>query len=134
MANNDKRVHYLVPHSSDQLQPLDIQVFGSKKRFMSNYKHKDDLSELTNQIIWVHGALLSAAHTFYCHSAFKATFDILMCSKVRAYQTSHVLELPQTNRYKTPNQKHILDQFHRKYLLPKRRIHIESFPTHRNNQ
>lgn len=51
LANNDKRVLYLVPHSSDQLQPLDIQVFGCKKRFMSNYKRKDDLSELTNQII-----------------------------------------------------------------------------------
>ena len=152
LVDNNIKVHYLVPHSSDQLQPLDIGVFGCMKRFMSNYKRKDDVSELTNQIIRAHGALLSAAPTVYCHSAFKAigivskyvysqgplyefaTFDILMCSKVRAYQTSHILELAQTNSYMTPNQKYILNQCHRTHLLPTSRIPIESFPTLRNNQ
>lgn len=152
LINNNIKVHYLVAHSSDQMQPLDIGVFGIMKRFMGNYKRKDDVSELTNQIIRAHCALLSASHSVYCHSAFKAigiiskyafsqdplyetaTFDILMCCKIRGYQISHLLELAQTQSYMTPNQKYILSQCQTTHLLPTRRITLEFFPTLKNNK
>ena len=50
-------VHYLEAHSSDQLQPLDLAIFGGTKRFLSNFKTIFGLSPAANQILKIYQAL-----------------------------------------------------------------------------
>lgn len=44
-------VHYLVLHSSDQCQPLDIGLFDPMKRYDVNYQSKLGISAQSNQIL-----------------------------------------------------------------------------------
>ncbi|KAK8835557.1 hypothetical protein M9Y10_042443 [Tritrichomonas musculus] len=44
-------VHYLEDHSSDQLPPLDLAIFGGTKRFHSKFKTIFGLSPAANQIL-----------------------------------------------------------------------------------
>lgn len=53
-------IHYLVPHTSDMLQQLDVGVFGSMKRFMSNCKNIGDVSYQTKQLFKIHQSLYQA--------------------------------------------------------------------------
>ncbi|KAK8835288.1 hypothetical protein M9Y10_042543 [Tritrichomonas musculus] len=41
---SNETFHFLVPHSSDQLQPLDVCIFGSMKRFASSVKTPQESS------------------------------------------------------------------------------------------
>ena len=72
LSNEKIDVHFLVPHSSDQLQPLDVSIFGSMKRFASNVKTPQDSSILTKQIIKMHQSLMQACTQINCKAAFRA--------------------------------------------------------------
>lgn len=42
LINGNVIVHFL-PHSSDQVQPLDTQIFGIMKRYMNNFKNDPNI-------------------------------------------------------------------------------------------
>lgn len=72
LVQENIKVHFLVLHSSDQTQPLDLSSFGVSKMFMSNYKYNQNLSRQTNQIIKIYTALLQSNTTLHCRAAFRA--------------------------------------------------------------
>ena len=104
--DEDLIIHYLVPHTSDMLQPLDVGIFGAMKRFMSNCKSDNSATQQTNQIFKIHKSLFQAACPSNCKAAFAATgivtklvkkedvyseivsFDFLKCKKVRYFDFS----------------------------------------------
>ena len=47
-------IHYLVPHSSDQTQPLDLAIFGIMKKFMNDLKPPRELSYQSKQLYKIH--------------------------------------------------------------------------------
>ena len=122
LENYNVIVHYLPPHASDQLQPLDTVIFGLMKRLMNNYRNNPQVSNLTNQIWKIHNSLYRVCIPSNCKSAFKsigidseiisengarketATFKIEDCAKIRCYYINHIIELIQNNRELTPNQ------------------------------
>lgn len=114
-------IHYLVPHSSDQSQPLDIGIFGPMKIYDANFKNKPGIPAQSNQILKIHFSLLCVCNELNCHSAFRsigifpksvtstrppvevAGFDELKCNKIRAYDISHINDLVNRNIKLTPN-------------------------------
>ena len=46
-------LHFMPPHTSDQVQPLDLGVFAIQKRFMSSYAPHKKYSDQTRQLIKV---------------------------------------------------------------------------------
>lgn len=66
-------IHYLEPHSSDQVQPLDLGIFGGMKRFLSNYKNNTELSPAANQILKIFQALYQMCTPINCRAAFRAS-------------------------------------------------------------
>ena len=101
-------IHFLVPHSSDMLQPLDVGIFSPMKRFASNIKAPSNSSILTKQLIKMHQSLMHACTPINCKSAFKAVgittdvvkkgqsfqeivdLDITKCSKVRFFEFGYI--------------------------------------------
>lgn len=132
LENYNVIVHYLPPHASDQLQPLDTVIFGLMKRLMNNYRNNPQVSNLTNQIWKIHNSLYRVCIPSNCKSAFKsigidseiisengarketATFKIEDCAKIRCYYINHIIELIQNNRELTPNQIEILSLYQQK--------------------
>lgn len=114
--------HFLVPHSSDQTQPLDVGLFGIMKRFEQNYEKINDLSQQSNQLIKIINCLYKAATPYNCKAAFKGTgitsyiqtisdqkiefarFDLTKCCKVRHYDLAHINELVLNHKPLTINQ------------------------------
>lgn len=150
-------IHFLVPHTSDQTQPLDISIFGVMKRFQANFKSKNFLSYQTNQILKIHQTLYQACTPTNCMSAFRSIgiipriykiddkfyeiieFDVTKCAKIRGYKISYIEELIARNAPLTPNQQFIYLQHINKnnpnfqqdqttYRIP-----IESFATNNQN-
>lgn len=72
LVQENIKVHFLVLHSSDQTQPLNLSSFGVSKMFMSNYKYNQNLSRQTNQIIKIYTALLQSNTTLHRRAAFRA--------------------------------------------------------------
>lgn len=66
-------VHYLEPHSSDQVQTLDLGIFGGMKRFLSNYKNNPELSPAAKQILKIFQSLYQICTPLNCRAAFRAS-------------------------------------------------------------
>ena len=45
---------FIPPHTSDQLQPLDLGVFGNQKRWQGNITVEADLNRQTKQVIKIY--------------------------------------------------------------------------------
>lgn len=126
LENYNVTVHFLPPHASDQVQPLDTEIFGLMKRAMINYRNDAKASMLTNQIWKIHNSLYQCCIPGHCKSAFKsigidykiifengkkkevATFKIEDCAKIRCYYIDYIFELIKNNKELTPNQNEIL--------------------------
>lgn len=63
---------FLVPHSSDQTQPLDLGIFGSQKAISQRTKVQDNLQEFTKRIIKATQSLEKASNTVAIVNAFRA--------------------------------------------------------------
>ena len=50
LAEYDLHVLFLVPHSSDQTQPLDLGIFANHKRLAQNVNRVPMLSEMSNML------------------------------------------------------------------------------------
>ena len=46
-------LHFMLPHTSDQVQPLDLGVFAVQKRFMSSYVPNRKYSDQTQRLVKV---------------------------------------------------------------------------------
>lgn len=104
-------VHFLIPHSSHLTQPLDLNIFGPTKQFMSNYHYIDNISKQSNQIIKIQTSLRQATTQFHCRAAFRsigiyantqfftnyiklyASFDFSLITRIKEYTLSHILQL-----------------------------------------
>jgi hypothetical protein len=65
-------VLFLVPHTSDQCQALDLGVFGEQKRLISSIRNEKDKSPLTNQIKKIVSTLWQASSPHRVCAAFRA--------------------------------------------------------------
>ncbi|KAK8900327.1 hypothetical protein M9Y10_002651 [Tritrichomonas musculus] len=100
-------VHYLEAHSSDQLQPLDLAIFGGTK----SKSNIENLSSFTSNVF---STKLSAAFKsagMVVQIQFKngqiteqMGFDVEKCVKVRGYELSYIQDLVQKGFELTPNQ------------------------------
>lgn len=115
-------IHYLVPHSSNQTQPLDLVIFGLMKRFMNDFKTPEKLTAQSKQLFKIHQAIYRCCTPITCRSAFRAIgvntkheingsqwfeiaiFNLLSISKVQCYQISYIQELINNGKQLTPNQ------------------------------
>ena len=122
-------IHLLVPHSSHLTQPLDLNVFGSTKQFMSNYRYIDNLSRQSNQIIKIHCSLRQATTQYHCRAAFRsigittkiifennyikilATYNFNLITRIKEYSIPHILNLIETNSQLTPIQSYIYSNY-----------------------
>lgn len=115
---SDKKIifHFLIPHSTDQTQPLDIGIFAQMKRFSSNFRKNTSFSTQSNQIARIVENIEQACSSPACQSAFKAAgiipelvqcedgsfiqiaqFDFTKCQKVRFYQINYIQDLVEKN-------------------------------------
>lgn len=132
LTQENLKIHYLVPHTSEQTQPLDLGIFAIAKRFMSNYKNNNELSRQTNQILKIHTALCQSTTMFHCRSAFKAigietivrydgnilkvfaNLNLCKITKIREYQIEHIDLLIKNFMPLTPNQIYIYQNYQNK--------------------
>lgn len=139
--------HFLVAHSSDQTQPLDIGLFGIMKRSQQNFQIIQKYSQQTNQIIKIVSSLYKSAIPPNCKAAFKAAgitsnityqngtktelahFDLMNCSKVRHYSKAYIYELVQNGVPLTINQNNIYRTYHQQeHRKSNFRIPLAYFP------
>ena len=149
LSQDNLLIHYLVPHTSDMLQPLDAGIFGSMKRFLANFGKTMELTAQSKQIYKIHQCLYQACSPTNCKAAFRATridtkieqigenqykeiafLDITKICKVRYYEISYIEQLIRANQSLSENQRSI----YYNYLFPNnnnknqmKRIHIDSF-------
>ena len=117
LLTNEKIVlKFLVPHSSDQTQPLDLGIFGVAKGHISTKRTDSNLSAQTNQILKLLSSLWQAANPINVMSAFRAAgiktstqlstgiiaktvveVDVGCCTKVRHYSNDHIQSLIQAH-------------------------------------
>lgn len=64
-------VVFLPAHSSDQLQPLDVGIFGNQKANQSRIHVRDTMSQQTQQVIRALSAFQAVAHPYAVTSAFR---------------------------------------------------------------
>lgn len=149
LSQDNLLIHYLVPHTSDMLQPLDAGIFGSMKRFLANCRKTMELAAQSKQIYKIHQCLYQACSPTNCKAAFRATridtkieqigenqykeiafLDITKMCKVRYNEISYIEQLIRANQSLSENQRSI----YYNYLFPNnnnknqmKRIHIDSF-------
>lgn len=129
LIQDNLKIHFLVAHSSDQTQPLDLSIFGIAKQFMSNYKYNNSISRQSNQIIKIYTALAQATTQAHCRAAFRGigiepvvrfvnnkvqiltNFNLNLINKVREYQISQIIQLVNTHLPLTPNQQYIYQNY-----------------------
>lgn len=70
--NQNVKVMFLVPHSSDQCQPLDLVIFSLLKRFYSRSTFDKTFSKQTQQVIKMLGAWYQSTAPHLIQSAFRA--------------------------------------------------------------
>lgn len=115
-------IHYLVPHSSNQTQPLDLVIFGLMKRFMNDFKPPEKLTAQSRQLYKIHQSIYRCCTPITCRSAFRAIginakyeingsqwfettfYNLLTISKVQCYQISYIRDLINSGMQLTPNQ------------------------------
>lgn len=142
-------IHYLVPHTSDMLQQLDVGVFGSMKRFMSNCKNIGDVSYQTKQLFKIHQSLYQACSPANCKTAFAATgivtkpekigditkeiahFDFRKSIKVRYYEIPYMSQIARYGGQLTNIQRYIYLSSLYPVLETTARTHLADFETKR---
>ena len=62
---------FMPAHSSDQIQPLDLVIFGLMKTSFHNYKIDPKLNPQTREIIKIHHAWVSNAYVYNITQAFR---------------------------------------------------------------
>ena len=80
LQNENLHVLFLVPHSSDQTQPLDLGIFANQKRYSQNISKMKDFSNSTNLINKAIQGMQQASTTRSIISAFEAAG---ICRKVQ---------------------------------------------------
>lgn len=65
-------LHFLVPHSSHLLQPLDLCIFSVMKGAQIRFKWFKNVSEQTQELVKIHQSLYKAATPTNCRSSFRA--------------------------------------------------------------
>ena len=84
LEDENVNVFFLPPHSSDQLQMLDIGIFGIMKRKMAETRTPDKLSCLTRQIVKAYNAWQAVTTPMNVTMAFKrAGFNVMWDEKRR---------------------------------------------------
>ena len=100
-AKHGVKILYMVPHSSDQTQPLDLVVFGRFKNFYSRCTNENMISNQSNQIIKMLCAWRQATAPNMIISSFMAagmkpsiegdwmrySIDLELASKLRNWET-----------------------------------------------
>lgn len=146
LSNENLIIHILPAHSSEQTQPLDLGIFATAKRFMSNYRYNHNLTRQTNQIIRIHNSLIQATTSLSCRAAFRcigidsqvqfvniscvqvfATFNILLCSRIRHYTIEYIEHLIQSHLPISPNQLYIFQKKKSQETNKSYRIPIPAF-------
>ena len=104
---------FLPPHTSDQLQPCDLGLFGIQKKWMSSIQIPDGLNRQTRQIVRIIDSYRMATTFKNVTSAFRragivtylddelrlmARVDIRYASAVRHLQCEHCDVLPNDNQ------------------------------------
>ncbi len=72
LAAEKLTLHFLVPHSSHMMQPLDLCIFSVMKNIQCNYDWFSNVSQQTKEIIKLHNSLFGAAKPVNCRSSFRA--------------------------------------------------------------
>lgn len=72
-------VQFIVAHASDQLQMLDLGIFGNQKRQISGMKNEKSLSSQTNRICKIIDGLWKASSPKNVVSAFRSAGVFLTC-------------------------------------------------------
>lgn len=62
---------FLIPHTSDQCQPLDLGVFSNQKRITQSYRIPWQLSNQSKQILKVLYGIFNSTNPIQCCSAFR---------------------------------------------------------------
>ena len=65
-------LHFLVPHSSHLLQPLDLCIFSVMKGAQIRFRWFKNVSEQTQELVKIHQSLYKAATPTNCRSSFRA--------------------------------------------------------------
>ena len=115
-------IHYLVPHSSDQTQPLDLCIFGLMKKFMNDLHPPPLLTYQSKQLYKIHQAIYRSCLPINCRSAFRSIgitvknkivnqtfveeieYDLLSITSITGYKKAYIQELIQSGAQITPNQ------------------------------
>ena len=84
------KVLFIVPHASDQLQPLDLNIFGNQKRQNSAIKNDKFLTSQTNRISRLIDSLWKAASPKNVVSAFRSSGLLVTCRSVDGMATIYV--------------------------------------------
>ena len=69
------KILYIPPHTSDQLQPLDLGIFGIQKRKynkIKKYSPKEPISDLSKHILGVYRSLWQSSDPVHVKSCFEA--------------------------------------------------------------
>lgn len=66
LAQNNIRILFLVPHTSDQCQPLDFGVFSNQKRITQAYRVPWNLSAQSKQIIKILQGIFQSTNPIQC--------------------------------------------------------------------
>ena len=137
-------IHYLVPHSSDQTQPLDLAIFGIMKKLMNDIKPPNHLTYQSKQLYKMHQSIYRACSPINCRGAFRMAglvtqviinngyfreivyLDLLQMKKVVFYQISYISDLVEKGIALTPNQQFIYLQDPNQQRFPNNRVIIES--------
>lgn len=100
---------FLPPHSSDQLQPLDVGIFGNHKAAQSRIYVPDSLSRQTQQVVRALAAFQAIAHPYAVTSAFrKAGIWPIYCNdrvyvEITVWSAKYVRGLPDELRSPPPS-------------------------------
>ena len=81
---------YLPPHTSDQIQPLDLGIFGIQKRKygkLKKYLSKVPISDLSKQILSVYRSLWQSCDPLHVKSCFQAA------GIVKSHDGNHIFTL-----------------------------------------
>ena len=144
LTRENLHIHYLVPHSSNQTQPLDLVIFGVMKRFMNDFKAPNDLTAQSRQLFKIHQSIYKCCTPINCRSAFReigittkydvingkiteiSVFNLLSVRKIKCYEISYIQDLISNNVQLTPNQLYIYQQTQRSIANDNHRININS--------
>lgn len=127
-------IHYLIPHTSHMLQPLDLVIFSSMKSVQVHFEWESKLTQQSKQIAKLYHSLHKAAGPVNCRSAFRAAgiatridqslkeviyIDLTLMNNVPYYEISYIQGLIEQNMQITQNQYYIYNENLKKTPPPK---------------